>query len=67
MTTLTTPNPGAGAYTHTITYDGNSNITKTVDFKSAAHYYQYDGLNRMTGIADAAPTTRPTPGPAAAR
>ena len=49
MTTLTTPNPGAGAYTHTITYNGNGNKIKTDDFKGTVHYYQYDGLGRMTG------------------
>ena len=49
MTTLTTPNPGSGAYTHTIVHDGNGNITKTTDFKSTSHYYAYDALNRMSG------------------
>ena len=49
MTTLTTPNPGSGAYTHTIVHDGNGNMIKTTDFKSTSHYYAYDALNRMSG------------------
>jgi YD repeat-containing protein len=49
MVSLVTPNPGSGAYTHTIVYDGNGNITQTTDFKSVSHYYAYDALNRMSG------------------
>ena len=49
MVTLTTPNPGSGAYTHTIVHDGNGNMIKTTDFKSTSHYYAYDALNRMSG------------------
>lgn len=47
--TLVTPNPGGGAFTHYMYYDGNGNIAKTTDFKATSHYYAYDGLNRMTG------------------
>ncbi|MCC7478959.1 hypothetical protein IT575_10945 [bacterium] len=47
--TLVTPNPGGGAFTHSMYYDGNGNITKTTDFKAVSHYYAYDMLNRMTG------------------
>ena len=48
MTELITPDPGTGAKTHYIEYDGNNNITKTTDFKGTSHYYQYDSLKRLT-------------------
>lgn len=47
--TLVTPNPGGGAFTHYMYYDGNGNISKTTDFKAVSHYYAFDMLNRMTG------------------